>query len=314
MSGPPVISVVTPFYNRSAWLASYLGTLEQQTFKHFEVVIVDDGSTDGLADAVASRQTSFPLRLITLEQNRGAGAARNVGIDNARGRYVALLDSDDAWRPGKLARDLARFEAARDPDRLVGVSRHVVVGRRSYVQPRRLIRAGDTVGRYLFQLQGVLQSSTMFLASDLGRAARFAEGEPGHDDWAFALRLEAAGARFEMDPEALTYYRDDERPDRRSPRRVHTSLAWLERYRELLGEDAYLAGRAIYASRMRGTGRLSALSMIATACLRGAVSPWRSAYYLSTWGLPAIRTLVVSAAQMGQGGRALGAAGGSRQE
>ena len=151
----------------------------------------------------------------------------------------------------------------------------------------------DRVGPYLFQLGGVIQTSTMFLSTDLARAARFAEDEPGHDDWTFALRLEALGARFEMVTEALTYYRDDDRPDRRSPRRTRISLDWFERYRDLLGESAYLAGRAAFGSRMRNDAPVASLKMIITALWRGAVPPWRSAYYLGAWAFPEVRRVGV---------------------
>ena len=291
--GRPSISVVSPFHNRRDWLAGYLAGLEDQTRKDFEVIVVDDGSTDGLGDAVADAKTSFPLRCIRLDNNRGAGAARNIGIQQARGRYVALLDSDDAWHPEKLDRDFKRFEAAQDRHRLVGLSRHVVVGGRTFVRPRRLMTRTDRVGSYLFQLGGIIQTSTMFLSTGLARAARFAEDEPGHDDWTFALRLEALGARFEMVTEALTYYRDDDRPDRRSPRETRISLDWFERYRDLLGENAYLAGRAAFGSRMRNLAPVASLWMIITALCRGAVPPWRSAYYLGAWAFPEIRRVAV---------------------
>jgi hypothetical protein len=154
----------------------------------------------------------------------------------------------------------------------------------------------DRVGRYLFQQGGVIQTSTMFLPTDLARAARFAEGEPGHDDWTFALRLEALGARFEMIEEPLTYYRDDDRADRRSPRHAHVSLEWLERNRGLLDEDAYLAGRAVFGSRLRNAP-VKALRMIVTALWRGAVPAWRSTYYIATLIFPSARRIGIASKQ-----------------
>ena len=151
----------------------------------------------------------------------------------------------------------------------------------------------DRVGRYLFQQGGIIQTSCMFLSTDLARAARFAEGEPGHDDWTFALRLEALGARFEMVTDALTYYRDDDRPDRRSPRGTRISLDWFERYRHLLGENAYLAGRAAFGSRMRNDAPAASLWMIMRALWHRAVPLWRSAYYLGAWALPDVRRVGV---------------------
>jgi glycosyltransferase involved in cell wall biosynthesis len=298
MSQLPRVSVVTPFHNRRSFLASCLEMLERQTLKDFEVIIVDDGSADGLAEAIASARTHLALRYIKLPHNRGADIARNIGIDAAHGRYIALLDSDDAWHPDKLRRHLEQFEAAPDPDNLVGLSRQIVVGGPPYIRPKHLIDR-DRVGRYLFQLGGVIQSSTMFMTSDLARAVRFAEGEVGHHDWTFALRLEAEGARFEMLPDALTYYRDNDGGNRLSPRSMLSRLDWLERHRELLGEGPYLAARAAFASHVRHDAAVPSLGMIMTGLLRGAVPPFRTAYYLAAWAFPSVRKIGIYAKQLG---------------
>lgn len=120
------VSVVSPFHNRREWLPPLMNMLEAQTLKDFELIIVDDGSTDGLMDALANAHPAFALRPIRLEENKGAAFARNVGIDASRGRYVALLDSDDAWHPDKLQRQFELLEAAHDRDRLVGDRKSVV--------------------------------------------------------------------------------------------------------------------------------------------------------------------------------------------
>jgi glycosyltransferase involved in cell wall biosynthesis len=290
---PPLISVVTPFFNRREWLGPFVETLERQTLKDLEAIIVDDASTDGLAEVVANTRASFPLRYVRLPRNRGGATARNAGIDEARGRYIALLDSDDSWHADKLRQHVAQFEEAPDREMLVGLSRQCVIGGSTFVRPRRLMTRNDRVGRYLFQLRGIIQSSSMFLMSDLARRARFAESERGHEDWTFALRLEALGARFDMLPDALTYYRDDERPARTSPLYTRERFDWLERHRELLGEQAYVAARAAFASRMRGDSSVNSLSMIMQGLRGGAVPFWRSAYFLCTWTFPSIRNLVV---------------------
>ena len=296
MPGPQV-SIVSPFYNRCRWLPSFLQTLERQTLRDFELVLVDDGSTDGLADVICETRTRFPLRYVQLPHNRGASIARNIGIEAAQGRYIAFLDSDDFWYPDKLRRHLDQFEAARDRDKLVGLSRQVVVsGGKPYVRPKRLIRCDDRMGTYLFQLGGVVQSSCMFMTSKLAKDVRFPD-EYAYDDWTFALRLEAAGAQFEMLPEPLTYYRDDPRPDRLSPRCSAVMLNWFDRYRGELGEGPYFAGRAAFGSRTRKSALLPSLWMVAEGGLRGAVPPWRTAYYLATWACPSVRHFGVWAKQ-----------------
>jgi glycosyltransferase involved in cell wall biosynthesis len=293
----PTVSVVTPFFNRREWLERCVETLENQSFRDFEAIVVDDGSTDGLADAIAGVHASFPLRYVRLERNSGGATARNVGIVAARGRYLALLDSDDSWREDKLSKQLAQFESAPDSDQLVGLSRQCVSdGKRSFVTPRRLITRGDRVGPYLFQCMGVIQSSMMFMTTELAKRVLFEDGQRGHEDWTFALRLEALGARFEMLPAPLTVYTDDPRSNRASltsykfdsPR-----IEWLERNRNLLGEHAYFAARAAFASRTRREDGVGSVRIILEGLTHGAVSPLRTAYYLGAWAFPTIRNLGV---------------------
>lgn len=95
----PYFSVVIPAYNAESTVARCLESVGQQTFGDFEVIVVDDGSVDATAE-MASAHPVCPR--VILQQNRGPGAARNNGVLNARGRYIAFLDSDDTWFPWTL--------------------------------------------------------------------------------------------------------------------------------------------------------------------------------------------------------------------
>ncbi len=107
----PLVSVIIPTYNRAAILPRAIESVLAQSFGHFELVVVDDGSTD---DTRAAVDRFADRRIIYLRhaQNSGGAAARNTGIDAARGRHVAFLDSDDEWLPDKLARQVAVLEQA----------------------------------------------------------------------------------------------------------------------------------------------------------------------------------------------------------
>ena len=102
--GDPLVSVVIPTYNRPALLLQTLETVLAQTFTDYEIVIINDGSTDDTLAQLAPLQqaTGAKLRVIT-QPNAGIGAARNRGLDESRGRFIALLDHDDLWMPEKLA-------------------------------------------------------------------------------------------------------------------------------------------------------------------------------------------------------------------
>jgi len=107
------ISCIVPVYNGERFLAEALDSILAQSLAPFEVIVVDDGSTD-TTPAVATR---YGQRITYIRQdNAGPSAARNRGVRAARGELVAFLDADDIWRPDKLARQAARFAARPELD------------------------------------------------------------------------------------------------------------------------------------------------------------------------------------------------------
>lgn len=104
----PVVGVVLPTYNRAPLLGRALRSVLGQSFDDFEVLVIDDGSTDETAGIVAAFGDPR-IRYVQLARNTGAGAARNVGIRMSRGKFPAFQDSDDEWVPSKLARQMSAF-------------------------------------------------------------------------------------------------------------------------------------------------------------------------------------------------------------
>lgn len=107
----PTVSIILPTYNRAATLPRALASIRAQTWRDYEIIIVDDGSTDATPKLLRTWTGSPRLRSIRVA-NGGPAAARNRGIRLARGHFVAFLDSDDAWVPDKLERQL-RVQAQR---------------------------------------------------------------------------------------------------------------------------------------------------------------------------------------------------------
>jgi glycosyltransferase involved in cell wall biosynthesis len=100
----PLISCVVPVFNGERYLGEALDSILAQTYRPLELLVVDDGSTDGTAALVTRyRDQIRPL----FQPNAGQAAARNLGLSVARGEFVAFLDADDLWHPEKLARQMA---------------------------------------------------------------------------------------------------------------------------------------------------------------------------------------------------------------
>jgi glycosyltransferase involved in cell wall biosynthesis len=100
--------VVIPTFNRRGWIGATIDSVLAQSFRDVEVIVVDDGSTDGTVEHLADR-FGERIRIERLPCNHGRSTARNVGWATARGEFVAFLDSDDLWLPDKLDRQLPRF-------------------------------------------------------------------------------------------------------------------------------------------------------------------------------------------------------------
>jgi teichuronic acid biosynthesis glycosyltransferase TuaG len=104
---PPLVSIVTPLFNGQDFIEEAIGSVQEQIFKDWEMIVVDDASTDQSVSIVKSLMSSDPrIRVLLLKENKGAASARNLAISVAKGRYIAFLDCDDKWLPGKLSTQL----------------------------------------------------------------------------------------------------------------------------------------------------------------------------------------------------------------
>ena len=102
-----LVSIVTPVYNSEKFISETIDSIQNQTYKHWELILVDDCSSDNSYDII-SKYIKYDkrIRYIKLEKNSGAAVSRNTGIKNAKGRFIAFLDSDDIWLPEKLEKQL----------------------------------------------------------------------------------------------------------------------------------------------------------------------------------------------------------------
>ena len=103
-------SVIIPTYNRSNYILDAINSVNNQSFKNIELIIVDDASSDDTINKIENLNLSVPYKIIKNKQNYGVSKSRNIGVSNSKGDYIAFLDSDDLWEKDKLFKQNAFFE------------------------------------------------------------------------------------------------------------------------------------------------------------------------------------------------------------
>ena len=233
----PFFSVIIPVYNRAEDLGQAIRSVLAQSEQDFEIIVVDDGSSDDPQSVTGS--FADPRIRFHRQANRGGGAARNTGIDLARGRFVAFLDSDDAYLPGHLERMRRLLE---NSENTVGYARVVVDrgGGRELLKPPRAIRRGEPMADYLLCDRGFVPTITLSVARETAARVRYHENLRAAEDTDFAIRLELAGCHFAMVDAPGAVWRDLPDPNRTSAgRKGGRMVPWLEEMRPRISARAY---------------------------------------------------------------------------
>ncbi len=107
-----MVSIIVPVYNAASFIGETISMVERQTYQDWELLLVDDASTDDSVRVIMDVIRKSPveasrIHLLRKERNEGAAKARNTGVEAAHGRYICFLDADDIWQPQKLERELA---------------------------------------------------------------------------------------------------------------------------------------------------------------------------------------------------------------
>lgn len=179
------ISVIIPSHNRARLLPRCLDSVLAQTRPPDEIIIVDDGSTDGTAALVAER---YPDVRLMAQPNRGVSAARNAGVRGARGDWLAFLDSDDAWLPAKLERQCQTIE--KDPEQQALHTNEVWIRNGVRVnQKRKHKKRGGFIFQHCLPLCVISPSSVMLHRRVFAQVGLFDETLPVCEDYDLWLRI-----------------------------------------------------------------------------------------------------------------------------
>ena len=185
--GQPTVTVIIPTYNRMGLLSRALTSVARQTRPPDEVVLVDDGSTDD-TEGLIRRQ--FPHVRYLQQENRGVAAARNRGIREAKGEWLAFLDSDDEWLPHKLERQL---DAVREePEFSLCHTNEIWIRRGKRVNPlKKHAKSGGYIFKKCLPLCVISPSSVLIHRSLFEQVGLFDESLPACEDYDLWLRVTA---------------------------------------------------------------------------------------------------------------------------
>ena len=243
ISKQPLVSVVIPTYNRADLIIRAINSVQSQSYQNLEIIVVDDRSQDNTLEVVRGIKDDR-LNYYRHQSNQGSSAARNTGIMQANGQYIAFLDSDDVWLPQKLELQLEQIALTTDDlDRVVSYTQLQKSDRVFYqpsVLPRRGKQAQETIADYLWSTRGEILTSTLLVSRSLAIAHPFATNLSKHEDWDFLLRLRSSQAHFVFIPQVLTVWHNEPRSDRLSRcGDYQLSLDWIKSYRGKISERAY---------------------------------------------------------------------------
>ena len=217
----PLVSVVIPCYNRSGIIQKTLDSVLNQSLQDFEIIIVDDFSDDiDQLKKVLAKINSEKICLLEHTHNQHGGAARNTGIKAAQGKYLALLDSDDIWHQEKLQTNL---NCCKDNNDVV-YSKLTAFGG---IHPPRAKKSKEKVSDYLICNRGAMQSSTLFMHTELAQKVLFNPDLTRFQDYDFTLRLEEANADFIFINKVLTYMPEHEHDRISKGVDIQPALFWL---------------------------------------------------------------------------------------
>ncbi len=242
----PLVSVIIPTRNRPELVCRAVRSALDQTYKKLEVTVVIDGPDFATSRALASLNEPR-LRVVSLHENVGGSATRNIGAREANGQWIALLDDDDEWLPLKIETQLVLCRNSLHAFPIVS-SRVIARSPLSdYLWPQ--LEPFTPIADYLmqrkglFQGDGLLQTSTLLIPSQLLQICPFTSGLRKHQDWDWLIRaLDIPGAGIEFSPDPLViWYIEENRNSISGENAWRFSLEWLNSVKHFCSKSSYAA-------------------------------------------------------------------------
>lgn len=224
----PLISIVVPVYNTEKYIAETIDAVIAQTYPHWELILVDDGSTDGSAKIMQAYAEKEARIRYVYKENGGQASARNKGIKEAKGEYISLLDADDLWLENKLSEQIAELESY-SPDFLYGLGYYYYPEREKQLEAYDWVSGqmtGETFFKVLYHSCAVNTNTVIVKKSLFDKVGYFDESQilRGTEDWDLWLRIAKVANKIYGSPSRLVYYR------------IHEGGIHLQHARMLIGK------------------------------------------------------------------------------
>lgn len=278
---PSFFSVIIACYNNSDTISRTLESLYKQTFTDFDVIIVDDNSSDYDATLKVLNfyiNKGLDIKIFKHVKNKNGACARNTGIKASEGKYIAFLDADDEWLEDKLEiyHNKVKFYK-NDVFVYSPVLFRTVEG--DSIRPKRGIGNKEHVSEYLFGASGFIQTSTICLPQDVAKSLLFDERFRRHQDYDITLRAFSLNIEFIYIPVPLTIYNVSGAVYKAKNEDCNYCNWWLNEMKDYMTKQGYNSYR-LYAlsARMLIAKHYTQLlkNMIISSIALGPVGIWKT--------------------------------------
>jgi glycosyltransferase involved in cell wall biosynthesis len=260
----PLVSIILPTYNRAYVIDKAIISILNQTYKNFELIVVDDCSTDNTRDIIEKYlRADNRVRYIRNDKNLGPAGARNIGIESAIGEFIAFQDDDDEWFPYKLEKQVDLLCSLPETFAIVYSGFYKIVGReKNYIPSRSIHPREGNIHDSLLKGNFVDTPSVLVRKSALLNVGFFDENLPILEDWELAIRL-SKRYQFKLIDEPLFISHDTPNSvNKQSGAKFAGTLEYIiEKYiddfsknKEALGDTYFSCGKAYIMDGKRDVG------------------------------------------------------------
>jgi glycosyltransferase involved in cell wall biosynthesis len=258
----PLISVVIPTYNRPVLTIDALKSVYNQDYRPIEILVVDDGSKDETAQNIdkwlINHQDHLISGLLLKQKNKGGNSARNLGIKNSSGKYIAFLDSDDCWLPDKLSKQLTKFNKDDIGAVYCGMREIRLNNEEKNTTSKRTYPQGWILDKLLIKDVTAPTSTYMIKKEVFSKVGGFDENLQARQDWDMWIRI-ACKYQIQCVPKVLVEYRlhTGTRTATNPDKELIAYCAIRKKYREILKDQSIFTRLMARASFKKRVGRVN---------------------------------------------------------